>query len=157
MSAYILSQEHIDCLVDAALTALHNSGFSYYHNGERHPVDPFNIDDLGRMLWRENIKSVAYRYQERTENNTLPGPIPTPDPESYHHEHIPYLVNPVVVLKAIACYEYQTCEHPEWEESAACAFCEALRSRMIYLLPGYEEAPGWDITDRKVYRRAYSN
>ncbi len=49
-------------------------------------------------------------------------------------------------LSAIKCYEYQTCEHPEWEQSAAHAFCDALRDLLIGCLPGYEAAP-WTWTE----------
>ena len=49
------------------------------------------------------------------------------------------------VLKAISCYEYQACEAPGWDTSAAKVFAEGLRRAVIPALPGYTDAP-WEIT-----------
>ena len=54
--------------------------------------------------------------------------------------------DPVKILAAINCYEYQACEHPEWKTSEARDFCEALRDRMIRMLPGYGNFHG-HVTD----------
>lgn len=88
------------------------------------------------LLYAANVASVNYRYDNR-------------DGETV--DHIPHYrhsdmrnIRPVQVLKALACYEYQACETPDWEDSEAHAFCEALRHRMIQVLPGYEEAT-WGI------------
>jgi len=87
-------------------------------------------DAVGHMLLAENFRSVNHRYAEANE------------PEGFFaYRRSLQGCNPVVILKAIDCYEYQTCEHPEWEQSEAHAFCQALRKRMISMLPGYEDAP----------------
>jgi hypothetical protein len=69
------------------------------------------------------------------------------------HEQIPFyrhtfrLPRPAVaVLKLIDCYEYQSCERPDWHESEAYAYCDALRRRLIAQLPGYDAAP-WAMGD----------
>ncbi len=55
------------------------------------------------------------------------------------------LVSAAELAKGIANYEYQSCEHPEWEGSEAHAFCRALKEEILASLPGYEDAPwGWD-------------
>lgn len=152
MSAYILNKEHIDCLIDAALTGgYHGSDFSYYHDGDHHRVTVWNAEEIGTMLWEENVKSVAYRYQD-SNIATLPGPAGGPS-LPYKHSHIPLPVDPVVVLKAIQCYDYQTCEHPGWKTSEAHSFCRALEHTMVVALPGYEDGPGWDITSRTQYQQ----
>jgi len=51
-----------------------------------------------------------------------------------------------VVLKAIACYAYQSSDWEDWERSRASAFCETLRFKLIGILPGYDAAP-WGIED----------
>jgi hypothetical protein len=50
----------------------------------------------------------------------------------------------VVLIKAIHCYEYQSCEHDEWEKSKAADYCTALESMLVHELPGYDAAP-WGI------------
>jgi hypothetical protein len=94
------------------------------------------------MLLRENQLSVNYRYRENGIENIY----------FFEESLTTETIDPVVILKAIACYEYQSCEHPGWTTSEAHAFCEALRRRMIHHLPGYEEAP-WEITCRRQFVR----
>jgi hypothetical protein len=53
-------------------------------------------------------------------------------------------VDPVQVLKAIRCYEHQSCDHPGWQESRARRWCEDLRLSAIEQLPGYGAA-AWEI------------
>jgi len=121
MSAWIVTKEHIDLLVAAA-------------KGEDE-MDGIEPDALGAMLWAENHKSVNCRYSEATE---APAYKFTPPRGK---------IDPVVVLKQINCYAYQTCEHKEWEASKAYKFCENLKNAMIHSLPGYEAAP-WGIGNR---------
>lgn len=146
MSAFVLSTEHISYLVRAAVKA--NIRYTVVTWGEeRAKVEHNNADRVGAALLAENIKSVAYRYGD-AERASLPGPVPTPVPSQYHCSMLGMMTekaNPVQVLKAIACYEYQTCEHPAWETSQARQFCDMLRLAMIHDLPGYEDAE-WEIT-----------
>jgi hypothetical protein len=97
-------------------------------------------DRTGQMLMRENRLSVDHRYNESEVEDIYEYPY------GPHTRHI----NPVAILSAIRCYEYQSCEHPGWETSEAKAYCEALQLAMIRRLPGYDDAP-WEITDRSQY------
>ena len=49
-------------------------------------------------------------------------------------------LSPVQVLKACNCLEYQSCEHPGWEDSQARANLEVIRAYAVRQLPGYEDA-----------------
>jgi hypothetical protein len=102
-------------------------------------LTPKTAGHVGAMLLAENRRSVNHRYDEEEIE------------EPYTFDLLPGRVDPVVVLKAIQCYEYQTCEHPEWESSEAKEFCDALRGRMIHNLPGYDRGPGWPITSPSVF------
>jgi hypothetical protein len=90
----------------------------------------------GQMLWDENFRSVNYRY---TEEKSAP---------AYSFKRNLQPIDPIVVLKQISCYEYQSCEHSDWESSEAKAFCSALQGKMISWLPGYDDAP-WGVHDDK--------
>ena len=104
-------------------------------------------DAVGAMLIAQNERSLNHRYDGEYAEVRVP----------YHFERGgPYVhilgryedgwrwkrvrVEPVSVLSAIACYEYQSCEDPGWESSEARAFCNALRHAAIRKLPGYEGA-----------------
>jgi len=124
--------------------AVHYRPFGWYHNNQRHELTGDNASEVGQMLLDECIKSVMYRYED-SKVTDLPGRT---DAEYL----IPFQFNlsynpptPVQTLKLLSCYEYQSCEHPEWETSEAYAFCQALRHGTIDRLPGYDEAP-WEWT-----------
>lgn len=158
MSAYVVDRGHVRFLVAAALNGRHWEGgygqggpMSYYHDGKRYEVNELTADEIGLMLWQECIASVAYRYPDDPEAG-LPGPVEDGPRFGYRHPVMDppgSTIKAVDVLKAIACYEYQSCEHPGWEASRAKAFCEALTATAIRNLPGYDDAPwgapkGWD-------------
>lgn len=153
MSAFVVGKPHIDAMLTAGLrTAPHSDvGLAWYHNGITQRLDYTNADEVGAMLIAENMKSVGARYPGDTVE-TMPGPIDKSSLVDYRFDELPgrAWINPVTMLSALSCYEYQSCEHPEWPESEAHAFCDALRGRMIRLLPGYEDAP-WEITDRNIF------
>ena len=110
-------------------------------------VDRESADYVGRMLLWECVRSVAYRYPDDSLDG-LPGPCGfTPEEtEDYTYRCHARRLEPVEVLKAIDCYEYQSCEHPDWKDSTAAKLCDQLRSRMIAELPGYEEA-AWGLDE----------
>ena len=133
MSAYIVSKQHIDFLVEE----LTRSGSLY---GTPQIVCGLSSDRVGEILIAENIASVSYRYGGES-LDTLPGPVDKRDLLDYHFEHPAPMGNREVrVLKAVQGYTYQSCEHPGWPESQAARWMEELTSAMISALPGYEEA-----------------
>jgi hypothetical protein len=161
MSAFVLSKTHIDVLITAGLRfasggrgpltwywpaidadsdrgSWTSAELQEQANKRRRLLTTQTAGRVGALLLAENRRSIDHRYDE------------TEWEEPYLFEPAPGWQDPVIVLKAIACYEYQSCEHPGWETSEAHAFCQALRARTISLLPGYDEAP-WDITDRQVF------
>lgn len=122
MSAWIVSKAHIDVLVTGLVRS------------EVVASEGLTPDQLGQALWEENHRSVNYRYGEDT-----------PTPEYRHEAHD---VSPVVLLKQIGCYDYQSCEHPGWIDSDA----KRWSGKLYLLLAGrvdthtaeYDEAP-WGI------------
>ena len=90
-------------------------------------------DAVGAMLKAQNLRSVNHRYG-RDAGEAAP----------YVYRRSGHPADPVAVLKALDCYEYQSSEDGGWEASEALAFCEALRHRAVGRLPGYEAAP-WEV------------
>jgi len=122
MSAFVVSKSHIDALIQAAMIL------------RRDYIDFLKLDETGQMLWDENHKSVNSRYHEQTA-------VPV-----YHFPTFAVrpVLTPVEVLKAIACLEYQSCEHEGWGESQAKKWLAALSEAAISALPGYEAA-AWEV------------
>lgn len=152
MSAWVVSPDHIRLLLQAAI----DGGSTFYYGwtegacapGSWHlaPDDTAALDEAARMLWDENVRSVSHRYP-----NDAPSELPAADCDSVEaaagefgwrpaYSRIVRKIEPVQVLKAVQCYEYQSCEHPEWHQSRAKAFCASLKDRMIMRLAGYDEA-----------------
>jgi len=159
MSAFVVGDSHIDYLLAAGLKGgARSSELRWFAPGDAKSTDyqrgevqgptalasaqeriryltEETITRTGHMLKAENRRSVGHRYD-------------TKEPADFYRATWFQLVSkpttPVQTLKAIACYEYQSCEHAEWEQSEAKAFCDALTKRMISKLPGYEEA-AWEI------------
>ena len=156
MSAWIVSGAHIDLLITAGLDMPKRNfvgdSLRWYgaHNGE---LSPGNADVIGGKLWAENYASVNDRYADEAEE-PLPGPedFEGTDTLTYVFERIPGKLDPVVVLKAVRCYEYQSCEHDGWGASEAKLIVESLTSACVDALPGYNEAP-WGFGDRHYFTR----
>jgi hypothetical protein len=166
VSAYIVDEEHIHLLVNAGLG--YANGLSgklrwqvreltieeqnrVYAKGQpwgpeahmmygrvvRH-LTRENAGYVGAMLLAENARSVDHRYDEDEWE------------QPYLFKSLPGVPNPVSVLKALDGFEYQACEHPEWEKSEAFNFCQSLRKRAITKLPGYEADEHWGVSSGNI-------
>lgn len=109
MSAWIVSSGHIDVLVHA---------LAQYEVVSR-DLGAEGLRELGQTLWQENHTSVNYRYSENTEA------------PKYQLRTTEATLDPIVVLKAIACFNYQSCEHPGWPDSRAHDLMVALHTAVL--------------------------
>ena len=172
MSAWIVSRDHIDLLLTAALAW--------------EITAPGDTDVTGRMLWKENLTSVAHRYPH-DRNGDRPGPIDFRDRhvDTYRFQPYPGPVDPEVVAAAAASLGYQSSEHPGWTYSSAYRWTTHLRERATARVAAYlkEHGPvdpkrqtrgeqgwytlvdlhgqehircgdGWSVPDRDVFTRA---
>lgn len=126
MSAFIVSNTQINALVRYASR---NDIRAYYSNPSRVLRVAGEEQEAAEMLLAANYTSVNYRYKE----NELPREI-------VYRIDAPMLTA-MQAIKLAQCLEYQSCEFPEWEDSAACALLEAIVSYAVRRLPGYDEAP----------------
>ena len=142
MSAFVVSHDHIDGLVTFAI----DKRVSYWveAQGTRVNITIENAEEIGRLLLEENQRSVGYRYGE-DDPDEMPGTVGEND-ATYRFQHFREPLSAVTILKACSCFAYQSCEHPDWEKSLAHSIIEAIRHRAISALPGYDSAPGWEIT-----------
>jgi hypothetical protein len=123
MSAFILQDDTIDLLVTAGLYGVGiDGGLRVYHEGEILTYNRYeHADILGTLLKTANYESVNYRYKESTEMEGY----------RYNGTDITQYIGGVVipwgqVLKSARCYEYQSCETPEWGGSLAKAIVDAI-------------------------------
>jgi hypothetical protein len=117
VSAWIVGRAHIDVLVQALC------------EGEYVTDDP---DSVGRVLWRENLRSVAARYPGDGDGER-PGPIDfrDSDVDTYTYRRPRNRPSLEALLVAIGCYGYQSCEHRGWESSTAQMWMATLRQAVL--------------------------
>jgi len=163
MSAYVVTENHIIYVVTSALSRRINRGsygrFSWVRSVEKYVThhvldhfDPVAVAEFATELWRENVKSVNYRYQndpDELEHYTI-------DPKKLDNMLHAWEYDPVQVLKSIDCLEYQSCEHPEWETSVSHSFLNRLRREAIAALVGYSDAK-WGAPETYEQMRARHN
>lgn len=157
MSAYIVDLDHILYLIGAAMHPKlnqHGSSFSYFWDGQRRAMPLGDFDraaEVANILWQECARSVGHRYPTGSSKD-LPGPnggireIIARDIRNLD------TLNPAQVFKAIDCYSYQSCEHDQWKNSEAFAFCEALREEACRAVDGYDTAE-WGAPERKTRKQ----
>lgn len=169
MSAFIVCRHHIDALVAVAFFGPSGIAISPHTTWRpanwfdtepppdadmtwleehRRAAEPHDAHRLAEMLLLENVRSVNHRYPDSA---ALSGHVDDP-PDWTAADATPLTTRrcgsrptPVEALKLLDCYEYQSCEHPQWRTSEARRFCDALRVRLIGYVPGYDEAP-WEWT-----------
>ena len=143
MSAWVVARAHIDVLVLAGV----QFGVPY-DPACRQPVGPAVLAAAGAELWGENVRSVNHRYGEDDQAEEYPAPAAE------------VVLDAVAVVKAVDCYVYQSCEHPDWAATRAANYCARLRDAAMTGLPlaapqpgerrrypvGYDAAP-WGIDD----------
>ncbi|MDE1821196.1 MAG: hypothetical protein KGJ23_07825 [Euryarchaeota archaeon] len=113
-------------------------------------------DRVGEMLFKENEKSFDHCYDGRYKEDLEREPykferreefigaiwrvdptqngrvLPKAGDEGWRYSKTK--LTPLAVLSALSGYQYQACEHPEWEVSEAHAFCMKLTRRCISIL-----------------------
>jgi hypothetical protein len=155
MSAWVVSKAHIDAMITAGLKNGGHYGSNmrwYFRDNGVGELLIDNASEVGQMLWNENLKSIHGRYPDTLEGGPVPGPIDFEESDvvTYRYDDRLWMsgrkIDPVAMLKAISCYEYQSCEHREWPDSEAFAFCKVLEASIINMLPGYKDAK-WGVDD----------
>src|ERR1700678_1161010 len=139
MSAWVVSHHHIDLLVSAAID--HAVSFKSLDIGALETATENNAQALGLMLWTENVRSVVYRYnlagseEERDYLSAL---------TAYRFRRYSN-VRASAAASALACYDYQACECPDYRETVAAFFVSRLEQAVGEKPSGYDSEPwGFD-------------
>lgn len=133
-----LSPQHISAILQGARNPgkVENGVFQWLRPGdsiEWIALRLENADQVGAMLWRQNLMSVNHRYGSKN-----------PVDREFSFSMATPLRSPLELLKLVECYHYNSCDHPSWKTSEAKSFTEQLQFKLIRELPGYDAAP-WDI------------
>ena len=142
MSAFVQSRAHIAVLVEAAIRHRVRLGF----DGGIRQIQRGESDEIGQMLENVNVTGVRHLYPDCPPTE-LPGLLgdTRSAPFSFERSLPPGTFSAMQILMAVAGYEYEACEHPDWENTRAKDLCEGLRSAVVRRLPGWNEANTWSI------------
>lgn len=134
MSAWIVSRGHIDALVQSLIA----EGL----------VPMSDASSVGRELWEECRRSVAYRYPNDADGE-WPGPngLTVAEIASYRFAGIEAPLDDVIIYHQWTCYGYQSCEHDAWTDARAHDLLEEC-STLIAARHGGHAAMS-ELTDRR--------
>ena len=125
MSAYMVSDAHINYLVSAA-----------YAYRVSHPMA--SPEELAKAFYHANRISMIARYPDDVK--TL---LPLPGDYSWPVDLV-YKIDPFKAYKLAQGFDYQACECDSWRDSMVKRVCDAIQHAAISSLPQYQAAP-WSI------------
>lgn len=136
MSAYVVTDFHINGLVTWAAMHNGNDKVSYYWEGRRRYIQD-DEQRVASVLYAQNVRSVNSRYSEAEPAHGFKfkdvlGSI-------MHHTQ-------VEIIKACHCYDYQSCQNDDWPQTEAHAIVKAIEDAAIRRLSGYEDA-AWGLRE----------
>lgn len=135
MSAFIVSDFHINCLVNWAAARNDIDRVSYRWHGQR--IDWHGHEErIAQVLHAENVRSFQYRYR-------MPA---SPQGFSYRLELRGMQLAAIQVIRAAHCLDYQSCECDDWEATEAFATLQGLVDAAVRSLPEYGRA-AWELLD----------
>jgi hypothetical protein len=167
MSAFVVDDAAIDVILDCLRAAVNQRPYFsrlYWRDGDGRPQffqredarDAGKLTAIGRMLLAQNARSVGVRYREGENPCALLYTYRATGREVYLRPMPESFKGPAIVanaaLKNIACYEYQSCESNDWEDTEAFRFCAALKDRIAEIAVPFRECDPWGFTDRHLGR-----
>lgn len=150
MSAFIVTKLHVDLLLRVAAEGPRDGAGQWFRPSWAGNGMADELAFAGRVLWSENVRSVAARYP-----HDAAGELPGAEADSwralgetfngYLYERPAVRLSVAEALKALDCLEYQSCECEDYRSTKAYEMLDALRGSLIHSLPGYDAAPwAWD-------------
>lgn len=95
MSAFIVDPEQIKGILIT------------YNSLQYKPLALLELENMAKVLYAENVRSVNYRYNEKTKTK-----------EDFNFSFYPRL-SIIQAIKFCDCLGYQSCERPDYEKSKA--------------------------------------
>lgn len=144
MSAFMCSDEHVNRILDAARRVDGTHDLIHYLRDVPGDSLPDKLTSLGRMMHRENLRSIMHRYDDVTVEEgegleyeqQVDRYVYVPGGEQQKH------TTAVEGLKLLASWRYQSCEHPaETRHAQTWDLVALIEKTLINGLPGYAEAP----------------
>lgn len=138
MSAFVLSNKNYDFVLSALIDRMRGD-YIYVNDehlqlkaGNQRSGFEKNLTLVGNLLRNANIASVDYRYREKSSKY---------DEYTFKYTHYSLKDKIITALKILDCYDYQSCEIPDYDKTEACRVVNIIRKTLIASLPEYDSAP----------------
>lgn len=119
MSAFIVSDYHINALVSWAADRHGYRAVTYYHAGRRRDIREAPAR-VASVLYAENVRSVNARYDEAERA------------DGFRFKRVATSrLKAADIVNACNCLDYQSCETPDWRETEAFAIVDAIRDAAV--------------------------
>lgn len=122
MSAYIVSDNHINVIASYFASPIHGNGLWSDVTGEWGYLTPDVAHLLAHVLHHENVRSVDHRYRENNGD------------EMYQFTYIRdahSIYKPEEIAQALDGLEYQSCEREDYHQSEAWKYMNAMRKHLL--------------------------
>lgn len=140
MSAYLVSDNHLNVLVSYFTSSIHGSGLWCKVNGEYTYLTPDNAKYIAYELHKENCRSLDHRYDEHNVD------------ENYQFKYVRTdAYSPLEIAGAIDCLEYQSCEREDYHQSEAYSLLCNMRKHLLREMAEKEfgNETTWEISEIK--------
>lgn len=131
MSSFMVSDRHILFLVAAWARCRRDLSVTVLRE---------DMALVATMLKQANHRSIMHLYPDRA---PMPPEFLTFQPAQM--PEVPRSFDPVAVIKAATCLDYQSCDPDGWEQTNAAKLIQSLISDAIARLPGWRDAD-WAMT-----------
>lgn len=125
MSAFVVSDSQISVVVNVwadAVAILKSSESGVTDAG----LGLSRCQEVANILLRENVRSVNYRYNEKSRAGKV----------KFTRRVLYPMVPALQAIKYLECIDYQSCERPDYNKSDACAINRAMRLDLFRLYVG---------------------
>lgn len=152
MSAYIITEKnaaYLGALANQLAIESHGSSIHIYWKDSKGNKLEFELKahdhkkcaEFATILWQENVKSVNFRYREATNVEDYKISVKLIDESVIKNfsTRSMTILERIQAQNAVHCFDYQACEHPEYEKSLANAFVLYVDSIIFSISPEAQE------------------
>lgn len=148
MSAYIVSEDHINVIVSYFVDHRHGEGLWHKLNDRYDSLTMENAPAVAYELYRENVRSVNGRYND------------TNSDEMYQFKYLPHVKDVYTeaeIAGALDGLEYQSCESDDYQTTEAYGLLNAMRKNLLSRIASRElgDETVWSIDEVKPAEKVY--
>jgi hypothetical protein len=131
MSAYLVDSNDFAVIAQYAFKSMRPH---YYNLDSKLKIEIEDVPALAVLLAQENIKSLEHRYPSEPAGGFLSQGQTVTDflaEVSQKSRRLQGHFNPAHIKRVLGCYEYQSCEHPDYYKSDAYHVVRVIKDQLL--------------------------